>query len=104
MRKVEAIKHKMEEHYIGMKIETYYMDLYKIISENLEELEDREIIFIAVGDKSLESYLIEKYNERKIKGKLIIVWVEPYIVGGHAIILNKVQNDIEKIYMTLIGN
>ena len=96
MRKVEAIKHKMEEHYIGMKIETYYMDLYKIISENLEELEDREIIFIAVGDKSLESYLIEKYNERKIKGKLIIVWVEPYIVGGHAIILNKVQNDIEK--------
>ena len=96
MYKVEAIKRKLENHYIDLKIKTYTNDLYKIISENLEELDDRDIHFIAVGDKALESYLIKKYNDGEIKGRMIIVWVEPYAIGGHAIILNKKQNNIEE--------
>ena len=96
MYKVEAIKRKLENHYIDLKIETYTNDLYKIISENLEELEDRDIHFIAVGDKALESYLIKKYNDGEIKGRMIILWVEPYAIGGHAIILNKKQSNVEE--------
>lgn len=96
MYKVEAIKRKLENHYIDLKIKTYTNDLYKIISENLEELEDRDIHFIAVGDKALESYFIKKYNDGEIKGSMIIVWVEPYAIGGHAIILNKKQNNVEE--------
>ena len=96
MYKVEAIKRKLENHYIDLKIETYTNDLYKIISDNLEELDDRDIHFIAVGDKALESYLIKKYNDGEIKGKMIILWVEPYAIGGHAIILNKKQSNIEE--------
>lgn len=96
MNKAEAVKRKLEEHYIDLKIETYPNDIYKIFYDNIEELADRDIHFIAVGDKSLESFIIKKYNDGKIKGKVVIVWVEPYAVGGHAIILNKEQENIEK--------
>lgn len=96
MNKTEALRRKLEEHYIDMKIETYPNDIYKVINENIEELSDRDIHFITVGDKSLESYIIKKYNDGEITGKLVIVWVEPYVIGGHAIIMNKQQEDVEK--------
>lgn len=97
MCKPDAVNQKIIEHYPNLKTEVYNLDIYKFLTDNIEELEDREINFIAVGDKSLESYIIKKYNDGEIRGILIIVWVEPYIIGGHAIILNKKQSNVEKI-------
>jgi hypothetical protein len=96
MPKVEAIRTKLLEHYPELEIKNYNIDIYKILEENLEELDDRDIKFVAVGDKSLESYIINLYNNGKINGKVIILWVEPYVIGGHAIILNTKQEDIEE--------
>lgn len=96
MNKGEAIKRKLTSHYIGLKIETYSKDIYDLTTNNLEELIDRDMQFIAVGDMALESYIIDKYNKGELKGKIVIVWVEPYAIGGHAIILNKRQDNIEQ--------
>lgn len=96
MNKGEAIKRKLTSHYIGLKIETYSKDIYDLTTNNLEELIDRDVQFIAVGDMALESYIIDKYNKGELKEKIVIVWVEPYAIGGHAIILNKQQDNIEQ--------
>lgn len=96
MNKTEAIKRKLTSHYIGLKIETYSNNIYSLITNNIEELSDRDIQFVAVGDMALESYIIDKYNKGELKGKIVIVWVEPYAIGGHAIILNKPQDNIEQ--------
>lgn len=94
--KAKAIKRKLISHYIELKIETYSNDIYSLITNNIEELDDRDIQFVAVGDLALESYIIDRYNKGDLKGKIVIVWVEPYALGGHAIILNKHQNNIEQ--------
>lgn len=94
--KSEAIKRKLTNHYIGLRIETYPNNIYSLTTNNIEELSDRDIQFVAVGDIVLESYIIDKYNKGELKGKIVIVWVEPYALGGHAIILNKQQDNIEQ--------
>ena len=96
MNKSEAIKIKLTNHYIGLRIETYPNNIYSLTTNNIEELSDRDIQFVAVGDMALESYIIDKYNKGELKGKIVIVWVEPYALGGHAIILNKQQDNIEQ--------
>lgn len=96
MNKSDAIKIKLTNHYIGLRIETYPNNIYSLTTNNIEELSDRDIQFVAVGDMALESYIIDKYNKGELKGKIVIVWVEPYALGGHAIILNKQQDNIEQ--------
>lgn len=96
MNKSEAIKRKLTNHYIDLRIETYPNNIYSLTTNNIEELSDRDIQFVAVGDIALESYIIDKYNKGELKGKIVIVWVEPYALGGHAIILNKQQDNIEQ--------
>ena len=96
MNKSEAIKIKLANHYIGLRIETYPNNIYSLTTNNIEELSDRDIQFVAVGDMALESYIIDKYNKGELKGKIVIVWVEPYALGGHAIILNKQQDNVEQ--------
>lgn len=94
--KSEAIKRKLTNHYIGLRIETYPDNIYSLATNKIEELSDRDIQFVAVGDIALELYIINKYNKGELKGKIVIVWVEPYALGGHAIILNKQQDNIEQ--------
>ena len=52
--------------------------------------------FIVVGHKPTESKFIELVNRGIITKPIVIIWVEPYLLGAHAIIVQN-QQDVESI-------
>jgi hypothetical protein len=77
---------------------------FESINENalnaLDELEFDGIsmLVIAVGTLSIEYLVMEKVRTGQIRCPVLIVWVEPYLIGGQAILLMKPQNAFPRLF------
>lgn len=85
--KAEAISNYMLEQYPTMRCEGIYKNVLEIIEEPVDFFDEYDIVFVAVGNCMLEKQFVKLYKEGKIK-QCVLVWVEPYLIGGHAIVLN----------------
>lgn len=94
--KGEAIKETLIKHYPDIMCESINKNVFQVIENNIEIFNVCEFNFIIVGDKPIETKFIRLINERLITKPVIIIWVEPYLLGGHAIVIQKPQ-DIEKV-------
>lgn len=94
--KVEAVKEQLINHYPYMKCESIQKDALEVLKDNFDVFNQCDINFIVVGYKPVEARFIELLNERKMVKPLVIIWVEPFLLGGHAIIVQNNQ-DIESL-------
>lgn len=85
--KAEAICNYMLEQYPTMRCEGIYRNVLEIIEEPADFFDEYDIVFVAVGNCMLEKRFVKLYREGKIK-QCVLVWVEPYLIAGHAIVLN----------------
>ena len=85
--KAEAICTYMLEQYPTMHCESVYKNALEVIKEPSDFFDKYDIVFVAVGNCMLEKQFVNLFKEGKIK-QCVLVWVEPYLVAGHAIILN----------------
>ena len=85
--KAEAISNYMLEQYPTMRCEGRYINVLEIIEEPADFFDEYDIVFVAVGNCMLEKQFVKLYKEGKIK-HCVLVWVEPYLIAGHAIVLN----------------
>lgn len=75
----EALKYK----YPGSTINAIEGDAKKWVSEIKQETVS--IIVIAVGNPSLERYLVQQIKMTHVAESIVITWLEPLGLGGHAI-------------------
>lgn len=85
--KAEAISIYMLEQYPTMRCEGIYKNVLEIIEEPADFFDEYDIVFVAVGNWMLEKKFVKLYKEGKIK-QCVLVWVEPYLIAGHVIVLN----------------
>ena len=85
--KAEAICDYMLGQYPTMRCKGIYKNVLEIIEEPANFFDEYDIVFVAVGNSMLEKQFIKLYKEGKIK-QCILVWVEPYLIAGHVIVLN----------------
>tara|TARA_R110002050_G_scaffold192314_2_gene327258 strand:+ start:2345 stop:4093 length:1749 start_codon:yes stop_codon:yes gene_type:complete len=70
------------------KITTKEASIIDIINEDIDFINNNDALFIAIGNYNVEQFIIEKINSGLIKVKCFILWVEPYLAGGHCIYIN----------------
>lgn len=92
--KVVAIKEAVIKHFPDTCINAIEKNIFSIFKDDIDVLNECDYNFVVVGHIPTEMKFIQLFNEGKIKKPLIIIWVEPYIMGGHAIILQNKQKDI----------
>ncbi|WP_346846358.1 ThiF family adenylyltransferase [uncultured Clostridium sp.] len=92
--KAIAIKEELLNHYPDMSIEAIDKDVFSVIKDNLILFNQCDYNFVVVGNMPIENKFISLFNSGEIEKPLIILWVEPYLMGGHAIILQKKQANI----------
>lgn len=85
--KTEAICKYMLEQYPTMHCEGIYKNVLELIEAPENFFDEYDIVFVAVGNCMLEKQFIKLYKDGKIN-QCVLVWVEPYLVAGHAIVLN----------------
>jgi hypothetical protein len=94
--KTEAIKEQLIKHYPYMKCEPIAKDIFEVFHERIDIFNNCDVNFVVVGYKPVESKFLTLVNQGEITRPIVIIWVEPFLLGGHAIIVQN-QQDIEEI-------
>lgn len=91
--KAIAVKEELIKHYPSLEIEFNTDNFYKTLKlEDFSSLENIDYFFLTVGNENIEKRVIQLITENKITTKTIIIWVEPFLVAGHALFLNSEIN------------
>ncbi|HAN20402.1 MAG: hypothetical protein A2Y15_08595 [Clostridiales bacterium GWF2_36_10] len=96
--KDNAVNIMLSEHNPNITCNTYHDDAHNILNNNIEILEKCDILFVTVGNAPLEHHIFDKIINEKIKIPVVILWVEPYAISGHALIINKPQDVFSELY------
>lgn len=92
-KKVNAIKKKMTLSYPGIECNAINMNVYDYLDNYLDFINTNDFLFVVVGNENIEKKIIKMMDENLIQITVIIIWIEPYLVSGNAIILqNKINN------------
>ena len=86
--KVAGLKAFIEEqlpHVSVSEIPEYVEDI------DLSVLKTFNVIIVATGEPTVNLYLNDRIKSDRIKVQAIFTWLEPYGIGGHALLINPVR-------------
>lgn len=78
--------------------ESYVENAHSFIENKTEIINECDILFVAVANLAVEHHINKLILENKIKVPVVFLWVEPYLLGGHAILVKKLQDLYKEIF------
>lgn len=99
--KALAVSNRIKSNHPAIQIKTYTHSFYLELLGREENLtnEEYDVLVIATGDENIEEQIIQFLELKKIIKPTIIAWVEPFLVAGHALILNNRIDEKTKDYI-----
>lgn len=102
--KVEALRNELLKHYPTLKCNAVNENVWKYILKEISFFNQYNILLICVGNTMLEKKIIQMLKNNKIQKECIILWVEPYLVAGHALVFQKsLDTNTEKSFFDDYG-
>lgn len=92
--KVLAMKEEILSHFPDTNLEIISKDIFQVLEDDIEKFNQLDFNFLVVGNIPIEHKLVSLFNDGYIEKPLIIIWVEPYLTGGHVVILQEKQTNI----------
>jgi hypothetical protein len=96
--KVSALKHYFQHSNPNIKIASSPESIIRIIDENPDDLNTYDILFICIGKRNIEQWVADALNARKLSMPLCFIWVEPYLLGGHALYIHPEANHFQEYF------
>lgn len=88
MNKVDAIAKYLISTNPFLNIKKYAASVVDAIHRHLSEINEMDFIFCAIGNDTIESYLLQYLANGQIKKPVLLFWVEPYLFGAHVLYLH----------------
>lgn len=98
LSKTRAVEMKLCTHNPNIYCQNLYEDIHAVLDEKIEMINKTELIVVSVADMAVEHHIIECVNEGAIHRPLLILWMEPYGLGGHSLLVNTSQNLYEELF------
>lgn len=86
--KADALKAELENKFPYTKIKAFSLKIEDAISKLLFDLDKFDLIIMATGDDNLSLKFNSALYTQGIKTPVLYSWLEPYGVGGHALLTN----------------
>jgi hypothetical protein len=86
--KTKAIKDYLLKKNPLQKVSTKETSIVDIVTNNVNYFNYVDYAFIAIGNSNIDNWICESIKEGIIKKPVFIIWVEPYLCGGHCIFLH----------------
>lgn len=103
--KTEGIKQYIKNIRPDQNIEIKTAKLETILQHHIEFINDNDYLFVAIGNQNVENFLLKLINTGEVTSPVFILWVEPYLLGGHCLYIhpeNKItENCIFENYIYL---
>lgn len=99
--KTLAVASRINSNYPAIQIDTHTHSFYREFLEKDGNLikEEYDLLVIATGDENIEEQIIQLLESGKIKKPTVVAWVEPFLVAGHALVLNNRIDEKTKDYI-----
>ena len=91
--KADAVREALMDKYPALECIAMNKNILEHIINDEEFFKSFDIVFVAVGNTVIEKKIIELYYNKIIE-QCVILWVEPYLIAGHALVLNDEMNDV----------
>ncbi|MBW8360972.1 MAG: ThiF family adenylyltransferase [Kaistella sp.] len=86
--KVDAVGKYLTYNNPFLSIGKYPTSVVNVIQRQLTSINDMDLIFCAIGKDAVENYLLQCSTEGKIRKPIVLLWVEPYLLGAHILYIN----------------
>lgn len=96
--KAEAVRDRIQADNPNIKCNSLVQDAHDILDNNPELLEACSCIIVTVGAYPLEFHIIQKMLEGVISTPVVLMWIEPFALAAHALVLNKPQDVYAKMF------
>lgn len=95
--KVKALKTALERGNPNIACEARDEDANALLANPLALVRFR-VAFVTAADAPLELHAVRKMIDGDLECPLILMWLEPYALAGHALILNKPQDVFQSMF------
>jgi len=86
--KVDAIARYLIFHNPFVSIKNYPFSVVNVLRNHLAEVNEMDVIFCAIGKDVIENYVLECLSNQTITRPVVLLWVEPFLLGAHALYIN----------------
>lgn len=86
--KTKAMKDYLNELNPMQEVKTFEKSIIDVAQNNISFLNDSDYIFVATGKDNVDHWIVNSLKKGAITKPIFIIWVEPYLSGGHMIYLN----------------
>lgn len=86
--KVDAVGNYLTYNNPFLNIDKYPASVVNVIQRQLTAINEMDLIFCAIGKDAIESYVLQCLSEGKIIKPIVLLWVEPYLLGAHILYIN----------------
>lgn len=97
-RKAGAVSAALKKHNPNISTEVFDENGITFLENHHSIINNCDCIFVATAYTPLEYRAVELFNNKVITKPLIILWVEPYLAAGHAIIIQKPQDIFKELF------
>lgn len=60
----------------------------QLMMNNINIFNERDYLFVVVGKDPIEEYIFKALHEQRLTIPVFIIWIEPYLLGGHCLYIN----------------
>lgn len=89
--KADEMYNYLKNKYKNIEIDAISYDLIDTIETRRIELDDFDLVIVAIGEPNIEFYLNKKIHNLKKQIPAIYTWIEPYGIGGHVLVTNNTK-------------
>jgi molybdopterin-synthase adenylyltransferase len=86
--KVAALKERLQASIPYVQVDTYQERIEQVLAKTPCFLEQFDLVFVALGEPTLELWLNERVYVSRKAPPVIFTWLEPLGIGGHAVAVN----------------
>jgi hypothetical protein len=86
--KVDAIARYLIFHNPFVSIKNSPFSVVDVLRNHLAEVNEMDVIFCAIGKDAIENYVLECLSSQTITRPVVLLWVEPFLLGAHALYIN----------------
>ena len=98
MSKVMAMEFILRKHNPNIVCSPLKVNAHDFLEKHQETINSSDILFMATASIGVENHLCDLINCGKITVPSVIIWLEPYAIGGHALVLKGPQNLYEELF------
>lgn len=96
--KTKAIKDYILKNNPLQKVSTKESSIVDIVNNDVDYLNDSDYIFITIGKANIDNWVCQSLKDGVINKPVFIIWVEPFLCGGHCIYLHPSNTEFKKYF------